>query len=331
MGRVRARILVTLVTVLCGALLGTACSASDADVNAPSTPPSMSVPPAQARIVSAEELDARTVDLTIDSPALGTLAKVRLLLPTPSSSPPVSGWPVLYLLHGCCDTYQSWTRYTDVAQFTADAGVLVVMPDGGRVGFYSDWLDGPGWETFHVTELPQLLAKSYAAGDRRAIAGLSMGGFGALSYAARNPDMFAAAASFSGIVHTRLSSQVSQNYLGLLRSEGADPEALWGDPAKDAKTWADHNPYDLAANLRGTPVYLSVGDGQVGPLDPPGARPDSLEARLNAENVAFRERLAEIGVEATVDFYGPGTHTWPYWERALHQAWPMLSAALAGG
>ena len=120
-------------------------------------------------------------------------------------------------------------------------------------------------------------------------------------------------------------------YLVAAELVATDPEALWGDPAKDAKTWADHNPYDLAANLQGTPVYLSVGDGQVGPLDPPGARPDSLEARLNAENVAFRERLAEFGVEATVDFYGPGTHTWPYWERALHQAWPMLSAALAGG
>jgi diacylglycerol O-acyltransferase / trehalose O-mycolyltransferase / mycolyltransferase Ag85 len=330
MGRSGARNLATLVTVLCGALLGTACGATEAEVNAPSAPPSISKPSGQARIVATEELDARTVDLTIDSPALGTLAKVRLLLPMPSSSPPASGWPVLYLLHGCCDTYQTWTRNTTVAQLTADAGVLVAMPDGGRVGFYSNWLDGPGWETFHLIELPQLLAESYAAGERRAIAGLSMGGFGALSYAARNPEMFAAAASFSGIVHTRLNSQVSQNYLGLLRSEGADPVALWGDPADDAHTWADHNPFDLAANLHDTPVYLSVGDGQVGPLDPPGMNPDSLEASLNAENVALRERLTELGVEATFDFYGPGTHTWPYWERALHRAWPILSAALAG-
>ena len=60
----------------------------------------------------------------------------------------------------------------------------------------------------------------HAAGDRRADCGLSMGGFGAFS-CCLHPDMFAAVTSFSGIVHTRLSLQVSQNYLGLLRSEGA--------------------------------------------------------------------------------------------------------------
>lgn len=326
MGRSSARSLATLVTVLCAAVLGTACGATEADVNARSAAPSMMVS-APARIVSTEQLDARTVDLTIDSPALGTVAKVRLLTPL-SSSPPASGWPVLYLLQGCCDNYQSWTRNTDVEQLTADAGVLVAMPDGGRVGFYSNWLDGPAWETFHLTELPRLLAESYGAGGRRAIAGLSMGGFGALSYAARNPNMFAAAASFSGIVHTRLNSQ---SYLSLLRTQGADPAALWGDLVEDAKTWADHNPYDLAANLRGTPLYLSVGDGHVGPLDPPGSNSDSLEAQLNAENVALRARLKTLGVDATSDFYGPGTHTWPYWERALHRAWPMLQEALARG
>jgi len=278
--------------------------------------------------VATEEVNARTVDLTVDSPALGTRAKVRLLLPSAKPSAPPSGWPVLYLLHGCCDTYQSWTLNTDVAALTADAGVLVVMPDGGTVGFYSDWLDGPGWETFHLTELPRLLAESYSAGGRRAVAGLSMGGFGALSYAARHPDVFAVAASFSGIVHTTLSPEVSQNYLGLLRSQGANPAALWGDPQHDAETWAEHNPYDLAADLQGTAVYLSVGDGRLGPLDPSGASPDGLEARLNAENSALRDRLTELGLEATVDFYGPGTHSWPYWERALHDAWPMLVAAL---
>jgi diacylglycerol O-acyltransferase / trehalose O-mycolyltransferase len=253
---------------------------------------------------------------------------VRLLWPGPAASVPESGWPVLYLLHGCCDTYQSWTRYTDVAELTADTGVLVVMPDGGRVGFYSDWLEGPGWETFHLIELPALLAETYDAGDRHAIAGLSMGGLGALSYAARHPDMFAAAASFSGIVHTQLSPEVSRNYLDLLRSEGADPTALWGDPTADADTWAAHNPYELAENLVGTAVYLSVGDGQPGPLDQSGASADGLETNLHAENVALRDRLTELGVEFTADFYGPGTHTWPYWERALHDAWPMLTAAL---
>src|SRR4030095_3335104 len=96
---------------------------------------------------------------------------------------------------GCCDTYESWTRSTDVEELALLRGVLVVMPEGGPVGWYSDWWNHgeggpPAWETFHLGELRQLLERGYGAGDSRVIAGLSMGGFGALSYAARNPSMF---------------------------------------------------------------------------------------------------------------------------------------------
>ena len=48
-------------------------------------------------------------------------------------------WPVLYLLHGCCDTYDSWTRETDVEQLRRLRKVLVVMPEAGPFGWYSDW------------------------------------------------------------------------------------------------------------------------------------------------------------------------------------------------
>jgi diacylglycerol O-acyltransferase / trehalose O-mycolyltransferase / mycolyltransferase Ag85 len=90
---------------------------------------------------------------------------------------------VLWLLHGCCDSYQSWTRSTDVDELAELADVLVVMPEAGEVGFYTDWCNGgrkgpPWWETFHLTELRQLLERDWRAGDRRVIAGLSMGGSG---------------------------------------------------------------------------------------------------------------------------------------------------------
>jgi hypothetical protein len=49
-------------------------------------------------------------DLTIYSPALGRTAAVRLLLPRGFAAQPTRRWPVLWLLHGCCDTYESWTR-----------------------------------------------------------------------------------------------------------------------------------------------------------------------------------------------------------------------------
>ena len=186
----------------------------------------------RARIVAAKKLRNRSVDLTIASPAVGDRIQVRLLLPAHFQTQPKRRWPVLYLLHGCCDSYVSWTRSTDIEQLTGERDLLVVMPDGGTVGFYSNWRIGPQWETFHTQELPQLLISQYRADTKAAIAGVSMGGLGALGCAARHPGMYSAAASFSGIVHTRLSSEVSQGYLGLVSSQGtADPPRALGRPS----------------------------------------------------------------------------------------------------
>jgi S-formylglutathione hydrolase FrmB len=157
-----------------------------------------------------------------------------------------------------------------------------------------------------------------------------MGGLGALGYAARHAGRFTAAASISGIVHTRLSPEVVQNYRGLVRQEtGADPDALWGDPVRDAANWARHNPYDLAADLHGTRVFVAAGDGRPGPLDAAGATTDSIEVSIGAQTRAFVEHLKAVGTEATVDLYGAGTHNWVYWQRELHRAWPLLTAGLA--
>src|SRR4029453_12637315 len=102
-----------------------------------------------------------------------------------------AAWPVLYLVHGGFGTYVDWTESSDVASLARRRDVLVVMPDGGSLGFYTDWWarggSKPGWETFHLVELAQILERGLRAGDRRAIAGLSMGGFGAISYAGRRP------------------------------------------------------------------------------------------------------------------------------------------------
>jgi diacylglycerol O-acyltransferase/trehalose O-mycolyltransferase len=283
----------------------------------------------EARIVATTRVSDRMVDLTVDSPALGQQAKVRLLLPRRYAATSKVRWPVLYLLHGCCDTYVSWTRSTDVEELSAKSDVLVAMPQGGLVGFYSDWLDGPDWETFHTKELPALLKREYRAGNRQAIAGNSMGGLGALVYTARHPGTFSAAASFSGIVHTRLSAQTSRGYLGLIQSQGEDPLALWGDPLENARVWAAHNPYDLAKKLHRIPLFISAGNGQPGPYEAPGAQADALEEALYAENIALRDKLTRLGADATFNFYGPGVHNWPYWERELHHAWPMLTAGLA--
>jgi diacylglycerol O-acyltransferase/trehalose O-mycolyltransferase len=285
----------------------------------------------QLRVVATTVLSARMRDLTVASPALGETVKVRLLLPVRYQARPGVRWPVLYLLHGCCDTYQSWTRSTDVEALTAHSDVLVVMPDGGKAGFYSDWLTGPRWETFHLAELRRILERDYRAGPVMAVAGASMGGLGALAYAARHPGLFRAAASFSGIVDTRLTPQEPMRYADLVRSQGEDPGHLWGDPRGDSAVWAAHNPYDLAPRLRGTQLFVAVGNGLPGPLDPAGTAASTIESSLAAENAALAQRLRALKIPAQFGFYGPGTHDWPYWQRDLHQAWPLLQHALGAG
>lgn len=277
----------------------------------------------------------RELDLDVASPALEAEANVRLLLPEGWSAASKRRWPVLYLLHGCCeaDGYSVWTRMTDVEQLVAEIDVIVVMPSAGWAGFYSNWRNhgaggAPRWEDFHLTELPQIVERDYRGGPRRAVAGLSMGGFGALSYAARHPGMFVAAASFSGVVHTLMDRRGPALTSGLVLSGGSDPTALWGDPLLERGTWAAHNPFDLVSGLRDLPIYVSSGNGRPGPLDRTGTLFDPLEAPIGDMNRLLADRLRADGAEITSHLYGPGTHTWPYWQRELRRALPLLTKAL---
>ena len=275
-----------------------------------------------ARIVAIEEIDARTRDLTIESPSVGTV-KVRLLLPASFDDQPAARFPVLYLLHGAGGDHTTWTGASDVEELTAPTDLLVVMPDAdadGIEGWYSDWDNGgdggqPAWETFHLTELRQLLERNWQASDERVIAGLSMGGYGAITYAARHPDLFKAAASYSGVLDITDFSQPSDI-------------ARWGGPATNAANWDEHNPIKLASSLKGMPLYIAYGNGEPGPLDPAGKQKDDLEARVGRDGDLFVAALKEAGIPATVNAYGPGTHTWPYWQRELHASLPMLLQAL---
>lgn len=291
-----------------------------------------------ARVVATTQVDQRTVDLVIQSPALGGTGAVRLLLPAHYDTEPDRLFPQLWLLHGCCsdqDTvptpdYLGWTAHTDVAQFTADKDVMVVMPAGGYAGFYSQWASGkPDWETFHTLEVRQLVERTYRVNQTRAVAGLSIGGYGAIAYAFRHPGMFKAAASYSGMVNTLMPSAVQWIQAILLR-EGHGIDDLWGSQWWNHAEWSAHNPYDHVDALRGTALYVAAGNGQPGALDPPARTwPDPIEMAVSASSRTFTDLLRLSGIPVTVDYYGGGTHSWPYWERELHTSWPFLASALA--
>jgi S-formylglutathione hydrolase FrmB len=278
------------------------------------------VVPSEATVAAVEQLDERMVDLTIDSASVGE-AKVRLLLPDGFDDDPDATYPVLYLLHGAQGDYASWTRETDVAELTEDLDLLVVMPEAGEWGWYSDWWNGggggqPAWETFHLSEVRCIIERDWGASEERIIAGLSMGGYGAMHYATAHPELFRAAASFSGVLDP-VGSDFWGNYL------------LWGDRKAQADIWAAHDPVAMAAALEGKPLYVSWQDGQPGPLDPPGTTADSydLEAWVAPQNEAFVARLEELGIPVTV-VTGACAHEWPYWEQGLHDALPMLLEAV---
>jgi diacylglycerol O-acyltransferase/trehalose O-mycolyltransferase len=297
-----------------GALVAGACAAPSRS--------SVAAPGKAVHVVSVNRVNDRTWEIVIDSPSVGTVS-VQLLLPVGFAADPNRRWPVLYLLHGRNDpdTYRSWTRSTDIAALTAGLPLLVVMPEGGMEGYYSNWFNHgqggpPAWERFHLVELLTVLDHDWRASDRRAVAGLSMGGLGAMLYAAHSPHLFRAAASFSGILDT---------------SGWQFPPDLWGDRSHQAEIWRQHNPTERAADLRGLSLFVSYGSGDPGPLDPAKSDsrvPDQIERTLAPGNAAFVHRLDALGVPAEVDAYGPGTHSWPYWQRELHRALPGLMRAL---
>ncbi|MFI0356112.1 alpha/beta hydrolase [Actinomadura sp. 9N407] len=292
--------------------------------------------PAEARVVAETAAGPRAIDLTVRSPALGRQEKVRLLLPSGWSRDAARTWPVLWLLHGGADDYTAWTRETDVERLTAGSGVLVVMPNGGRCGNYSDWWnygDGgsPAWEAFHMGEVRRILERGYRAGPRRAIAGNSMGGLGTMLYAARFPGTFRAAAAFSGYLHTRYGHRPGDDSIGWgpsLVCPGTDWRRVWGDPDDQAAIWHAHNPYDVAGRLKGVRLWVASGNGRAGSL---GGMPftDPVESGTYDHARAFTGRLQSLGIPVTARFYD-GQHDWPYWQRELHRAYPALLEALNG-
>jgi putative tributyrin esterase len=129
---------------------------------------------------------------------------LNVILPDPGKmrEVPVARRKVLYLLHGLSDDASAWQRYTSIETLAAAYGLVVVMPSAGR-SFYTDQPNGQRYFTYLTGELPRYLADVFALKPRREdtyIAGNSMGGYGAFKAALLHPELYAAAASFSGVL-----------------------------------------------------------------------------------------------------------------------------------
>lgn len=186
--------------------------------------------------------------------------------------------PVLYLLHGLYDDQTAWHRYTSVERYATAAGLAVVMPSAGR-SFYANEAHGHRYWDFLSQELPSLVGAFFQVSQdpaRTFVAGLSMGGYGALKLGLRHPERFAAMASMSGtldlvallqrpdrddIVHRVFDGRPApdDDLLSLLDQDDLPP--LWVGCGTEDHLFADNQTFVATAQARGHQVTVDVRAG----------------------------------------------------------------------
>lgn len=325
-------------------LLVLAVAACHAD---PPTPAHVATPAAPATAAPAPAgppSKARVETLTFHSDALGVDKHVVVYVPAGYDSNPRARFPVFYYLNGLGGDETNWTQlgHLDAAADALGLAAIVVMPDGDN-NFYIDspviqadydacMTTGKGlmvprqshaetcvraskYSTYIVDDLVKWTDGHYrtlATREGRAIAGLSMGGFGALELAMRFPDRFAAAASHSGVV--------ALLYEGPYPYVAGHPEQVtlvadvkhWGEVTgglgawirgvfgPDRATWVAHDPAALAQQLAPGKLALYLDCG--------------TEDMFGLHNAAayVHDLLAARGIAH--EFYlGPGGHDFGFW------------------
>jgi len=284
------------------------------------------------------------------SDALGVDKNYVVYLPAGYDGAPRKRWPTFYYLHGLTSPEDEWIELgkLDAAADALGLDAIVVMPDGDD-GFYTDsaspidhdacMKDGSGlfdpgadraatcvrhraYETYVVKELIAHIDATYrtiASRDGRAIAGVSMGGFGAWSLALRHPDLFAAAASHSGLLALLYAGP--HPYVAGKVQLITDPSKWNGPPAfarwlhmvfgPDLANWKAHDPAALVQTLApgGPALYLDCG----------------TEDFIYEHTAYVHDLLVARGIEH-VFFVGPGEHEYTFWVPRVRESLAFLRA-----
>lgn len=240
-----------------------------------------------------------SVDFVSTTLQMGT--RMHVLLPDDVTAP-----PVLYLLHGLGGDDTQWLNNSAVARYATQRGLAVVMPAVQR-GYYVDGIHGLPYWTFLSDELPRQVARMLAVSSAPRdtyVAGLSMGGYGAMLWALRHPDRFAAAVSVSGALGLALPPDE-----GGVELEPRLRDQLFGGRPIAGTEW------DPIALLGRTPTArlprLSVVCG--------------LDDFVLPGNRRFLEVADAAGIRVDRAFR-PGAHDWDYWGGCVE---PMLDWLLA--
>ena len=153
-------------------------------------------------ITAVKAFNVEPVEEKLKSGLMGREMPYRVILPPGYAARSQERFPVIYLLHGLTGHYNNWTDLTKLGDYSQRYRVIIVTPEGGD-GWYTDSSANPTdkYESYIIQELIPEVERKYRTlptRDKRAIAGLSMGGYGALKFGLKYPEKFVLAGSFSG-------------------------------------------------------------------------------------------------------------------------------------
>jgi len=207
-------------------------------------------------------------------------------------------YPVLYLLHGWREHYNSWIKHTSLVRYASDYQLIIVTPEGDN-GWYTDsaTIGSDQYETYLLYELITDVDSRYRTiQDRRgrAVAGNSMGGYGALKFGLKHPEIFSLAASMSGALDANI------------RNDEASIRQTFGEPnsatraANDLQRLARDFPHERAPLL--PYFYLDCG------TDDPW-----LAVNRDFVNILLERKMVHEYRQL------PGGHIWVYWDREINE------------
>lgn len=206
-------------------------------------------------------------------------------------------YKVIYMLHGKTDDHYCWTDQTMLPIFVNEYPVICVMPEVQK-SWYEDMVYGLPYHTYITQELPELCRKLLPISTRRedtAIAGLSMGGYGAMKFALRHPEQYAMCGSFSSSCNIRrkLVDPQDQDYKEL--------QAILG-PSFETVEQADLYPLaEKCACASVKPrIYMTCG----------------TEDALYGDWKRFGDHLEKLHYDVEREAWS-GVHDWYFWNKAI--------------
>lgn len=254
---------------------------------------------------------ARWETVKFESKLAGKTLPYNVVLPADYTLPANKDarYPVLYLLHGFTGHYTDWLARTRLADYAAKYRLIVVTPEGNN-GWYADSASVPAdkYESYIIKELIPDVARRYRTNESRggrAVAGLSMGGYGALKFGVKYPEIFALAASMSGAVAVASYRSDEELRAGSLRNSIVQTFGPAGSATKDANDLFKLLGEMTPERARALPfLYLDCGTE------------DSL--RLLPSNRALADLLVARKIPHEYRQL-PGDHNWAYWDAQVQE------------